>query len=68
MSWSGSEQGEDNGTGDTKMDEIIFKFPEEDIGEQRKHGKPIVVEDTSLEDSDFLPSRLVDRFTNNSPN
>ena len=68
MSWSGSEQGEDNGTGDTKMDEIIFKAPEEGIGKGRKHGEPIVVEDTSLEDSDFSPFRLVGRFTNNKIN
>ena len=68
MSWSGSEQGDEDGTGDTKMDEIIFKVPEEGIGKGRKHGEPIVVEDTSLEDSDFSPPRLVGRFTNNKTN
>ena len=68
MSWSGSDQGDNNGTGDMKMDEILFEFLEEGIGKGRKHGEPIVVEDTSLEDSNFLPSRLVDRFTNNKTN
>ena len=53
MKWSGSEQGDKNGTGDTKMDDILFDFPEEGIGKGRKHGELIVVEDTSLEDSDF---------------
>ena len=50
------------------MDDILFDFPEEGIGKGRKHGEPIVVEDTSLEDSDFSLSRLVDRFTRNTTN
>ena len=48
------------------MDEILFEFPEEGIGEGMKHGEPLVVEDTSIKDSNFSPSRLVDRFTNNT--
>ena len=42
MSWSGSDQGDNNGTGDMKMDEILFEFLEEGIGKGRKHGEPIV--------------------------
>ena len=62
------EQGDDDVTGVTKTDEIIFEFPEGGIGERRKHGEQIVVDDTSLEDSAFWPYRLVNRFTNNTTN
>ena len=68
ISWSGLEQGDDDGTGDTYMDDILFGFPEEGIGKGRKHGEMIVVEDTSLEDSDFSPSILVYSFNNNTTN
>ena len=68
MIWSGLEQGDDDVTGVTKTDEIIFEFPEGGIGERRKHGEQIVVDDTSLEDSAFWPYRLVNRFTNNTTN
>ena len=53
MSWSGSDREKDDRTRDNKMGEVLFYFPEEGIGEKRKHGEPMVVEEPSLEDIDI---------------